>query len=116
MQMRAVALFGMLASTLTACSNTPTTEACGVVGRERTCPCEARAIGIQACQMDGTWEACTCYPLPGGSSAAGVGGPSAAAGTSGVSGEGGATAGRAGRGFGLPFPFAGRTGAAGRRP
>jgi hypothetical protein len=66
--------------------------------------------------MDGSWEPCTCYPLPGGATAAGAGGTSAVAGSSGIGGEGGAVAGRAGRGFGLPFPFAGRMGAAGRRP
>jgi hypothetical protein len=109
----------LAASMFVACSGTPNTEACGVAGRERTCPCESNAIGIQSCQLDGTWEACTCYPLDAGATAAG----SSAAGTAGgVAGAGGmsaagANAGRGGGGFAgfLGGLFAGR-GVPGRRP
>jgi len=108
----------LLGAALSACSGTPSTEACGVAGREQTCPCEGNAIGIQTCQLDGTWEACTCYPLSAGAPAAGASG-SVSVSVS-VSGSGGAGGGRAvsasaGR-FGFPALFAGRTGAGGRRP
>ena len=97
------------ASLLIACSGTPNTEACGVAGREQTCPCPSNAIGIQSCQLDGTWEACTCYPLSAGAPAAGR----SAAGAGMGGNAAGANAGRGGSGF-LGW-FAGR-GSAGRRP
>src|SRR3954469_4201681 len=58
------------ASLLAACSSPSTVIACGVAGRERSCPCvSANTIGLQSCQLDGRWGACTCYPLASGGSA-----------------------------------------------
>ena len=109
----------VIGSVLLACSGTAITETCGVVGRERSCDCTGRSIGIQACQFDGTWEACTCFSVSGGSGGAGAGAAAGTAGTGdtgGRGGDGGTSApaeGRASTGgsrsFGFPFPTAGRT-------
>jgi hypothetical protein len=97
-----------------ACSGSALTDSCGVVGRERSCECTGRSIGIQSCQLDGTWESCTCYSVSGAGGDGGAGGATAGAGGSaGASGRSSgvqaAGAGRGGsRGFGFPFSSAGR--------
>jgi hypothetical protein len=88
-----------LAVTLScACSSDPPGTSCGVTGRERSCPCNGNAVGIQACQFDGQWEACTCYPRAGNTVAGSAGVVAANGGSGGASadaGRGGATGQRA---------------------
>ncbi|HET8931868.1 MAG TPA: hypothetical protein VFN67_00440 [Polyangiales bacterium] len=105
---------------LSACSGSALTDSCGVAGRQRSCPCSGSAVGIQACQLDGAWETCTCYGVNGpiGGSSSGSGGASGAGGTSTRSaaveadrgGAGGANArgGAGGSSVRPPFPFGGR--------
>lgn len=113
-----------------ACSGSTLTESCGVVGRQQACECSGSAVGIQTCQLDGSWE-CTCYFPGGGSSAANsVAGrtssmasglstdePNSAedpsAGSGGVGDE--AQAGSGGRSTRTVFPFGGRRGFPGGR-
>jgi hypothetical protein len=66
---------------LGACSGVPVTNTCGVAGRERMCePCTTKQIGIQTCQLDGSWSQCECYPLNAGSGATGSNGRGAGSG------------------------------------
>jgi hypothetical protein len=97
-----------------ACSNDPPGSSCGVTGRERSCPCSGSAVGIQACQFDGQWEPCTCYPRSGSATAGssgiaangGSGGMSAAAGSSNGGSTGQRASGdRAAGGGGTPAPW-----------
>jgi hypothetical protein len=76
-----------------ACSSDPPGVSCGVVGRERSCPCSGNAVGIQACQLDGQWESCTCYPRASNGGSSGV---AANGGSGGASANAGASAGRGG--------------------
>jgi hypothetical protein len=79
-----------------ACSSEPPSASCGVTGRERSCPCSGNAVGIQACQFDGQWESCKCYPRTG-TAGTGTGGVVAAnGGSGGASANAGASAGRGG--------------------
>jgi hypothetical protein len=112
----------LCASLLGACSSDPPAMACGVSGRERSCPCSGNAVGIQVCQLNGQWDACTCYPLEGGalpnnvpasesaSDAAGTSPSSSAGGTGDRAGSAAGSAGAGGAGGRMsrfPFPFGG---------
>jgi hypothetical protein len=105
-------LFGIVLG-LSACSGSALTDSCGVAGRQRSCPCSGRAIGIQICQLDGTWETCTCYGINAGTGgASGNGGASGAAGTStrssAIEADRGGRGGASGSTSRSTFPFGGR--------
>lgn len=49
---------------LGACSGNTITDSCGVAGRERSCDaCATQQVGIQTCQLNGSWSVCECYVL-----------------------------------------------------
>jgi hypothetical protein len=106
--MLVLAAFGVA---LAGCSGSALTDSCGVVGRERSCECTGRSIGIQTCQFDGAWEPCTCYSVGGAGAASGSGGMGGA-----IAGSGGGSAGTSSRSSAVEAARAGRGGSRGIFP